>query len=127
MDHDSTPSVNIFVTTRYLTGIDVRVGKGRYRNTHIVTVSPRFQIHNLSPFKMQIAQRCYANSFQDPEAEATHLQAFPKSTLAFHWPRLDFDQLLCVRLVQDKTNTSQWSGGFPIDDVDSFHVTGTHC
>ena len=104
------------------------MGKGRYRNTHIVTVSPRFQIHNLSPYKMQIAQRCYANSFQDPEAEATHLQAFPKSTLAFHWPRLDFDQLLCVRLVQDKTNTSQWSGGFPIDDVDSFHVTGTrHC
>ena len=73
---------------------------------------------------MQIAQRCYANSFQDPEAEATHLQAFPKSTLAFHWPRLDFDQLLCVRLVQENNKTSQWSGGFPIDDVDSFHVTG---
>jgi len=35
---------------------------------------------------------------QDPEAEATHLQAFPQSSLAFHWPRLDRDQLLCIRL-----------------------------
>ena len=26
----------------YIIGIDVRLGKGRYRNTHIVTVSPRY-------------------------------------------------------------------------------------
>ena len=52
------------------------------------------------------------------------MQAFPESTIAFHWPRLDFDQLLCIRLMLDKT--TQWSGGFAIDSVDSFHVTVRH-
>ena len=83
----------------YLIGIEVRTGKGRYRDTLIVTLSPRFQIHNQSPYKIQIAQQCFATTFHDLEAEATHLQAFPKSSLAFHWPRLDRDQLLCIRIL----------------------------
>ncbi len=131
----------------YLIGIEVRIGKGRYRDTLIVTLSPRFQIHNRSPFKIQIAQECFASTFYDPEAEATHLQAFPESSLAYHWPRLDRDQLLCVRIMdvpppsmptqssaslasmtsssslwtKDLT-TTMWSGGMIIDKVDSFHV-----
>ena len=67
----------------YVIGIEIRIGKGRYRDTLIVTLSPRFQLHNQSQYKLQITQSCFANTFQDPEAEATHLQAFPKSTLAF--------------------------------------------
>ena len=116
----------------YLIGIEIRIGKGRYRDTLIVTLSPRFQLHNQSQYKLQIAQGCFATTFQDPEAEATHLQAFPKSTLAFHWPRLDFDQLLRVRIMNlpisqpalssmnvDETKSltaamSHWSGAFII-------------
>ena len=59
----------------YLIGIETRIGKGRYRDTLIVTLSPRFQLHNQSQYKLQIAQSCYATTFQDPEAESTHLQA----------------------------------------------------
>ena len=117
----------------YLIGIETRIGKGRYRDTLIVTLSPRFQLHNQSQYKLQIAQSCYATTFQDPEAESTHLQAYPKSTLAFHWPRLDLDQLIRVRML-DMPNSlssvasltssegsnaptgsiSHWSGAFMI-------------
>ena len=48
----------------YIVGIEVRMGKGRYRNTQIVTLSPRFQLHNLSPYRIQYSQRCFATSFQ---------------------------------------------------------------
>ena len=106
----------------YIIGIDVRVGKGRYRDTLIVTFSPRFQLHNLSQHKVQLSQRCFATTFHDLEAEATHLQAYPQSCLAFHWPRLDRDQLLCLRLLDAEGSTTMWSGGFSIDRVDSFHV-----
>lgn len=118
------PSDSRRVSRIYIIGIDVRVGKGRYRDTLIITFSPRFQVHNQSPFKMQFSQHCFASTFHDLEAEATHLQAFPQSCLAFHWPRLDRDQLLCLRLInEDITGTTTlWSGGFVIDRVDSFHV-----
>ncbi len=103
------------------------------------------------------------------------MQAYPQSSLAFHWPRLDRDQLLCIRFLfklwpfiflhdnshkslnyftdafyfrlidhvcdprgpQRKVSTgshtttcsddvSNWSGGFEIEKVDSFHVTVRH-
>ena len=36
----------------YIIGIDVRVGNGRYRDTLIITLSPRFQVHNQTSFKV---------------------------------------------------------------------------
>jgi vacuolar protein sorting-associated protein 13D len=48
----------------YIVGIEVRMGKGRYRNTQIVTLSPRFSLHNLSPYRIQYSQRCFASTFQ---------------------------------------------------------------
>ena len=114
------------VSRIYIIGVDVRVGKGRYRETLIITLSPRFQVHNQTSFKMQMSQRCFATTFTDLEAEASHLQAYPQSCLAFHWPRLDRDQLLCLRLLdingQQENVTSLWSGGIVVDKVDSFHV-----
>ena len=100
------------VSRIYIIGVDVRVGKGRYRETLIITFSPRFQVHNQTSFKMQMSQRCFATTFHDLEAEASHLQAYPQSCLAFHWPRLDRDKLLCLRLmdINDQETTSLWSG-----------------
>ena len=105
----------------YTIGIEVRAGKGRYRDTQIVTLAPRFQLYNQSSHRVQFSQSCFANTFSDPAAEATHLMALPQSSLAFHWPRLDRDQLLCIRLLD--VSGCQWSGGFAIEGVTSFHVT----
>ncbi len=105
----------------YIIGIEIRAGKGRYTDTHIITLTPRFQLHNQSQHKIQFAQKCFSTNFKDPEAEASHLLAYPQSTFAFHWPRLDRDQLLCIRLLD--VPDCQWSGGFAIEGVSSFHVT----
>ena len=105
----------------YIVGINVRPGRGRYRLTTVITLSPRFQLYNQSQHKIQFSQHCFATSFQDPGAEKTFLTAHPASSLAFHWPRIDMDQLLCMRLLD--VPGSQWTGGFLIERVDSFQLT----
>lgn len=116
------PNDNNRVSRIYIIGIDVRVGKGRYRDTLIVTLAPRFQVHNQTSYRVQFSQRCFATTFHDLEAEASHLQAFPQSSLAYHWPRIDRDQLLCLRVVEENGAVTLWSGGMVIDRIDSFHL-----
>ncbi|KAJ9601170.1 hypothetical protein L9F63_000690, partial [Diploptera punctata] len=111
---DSRPDI------MYVIGIDVRPGRGRYRATNIVTLSPRFQLHNKSTYQLQFAQRCFATTLNDPGAQATYLKAVPDCCLPFHWPRLDKEQLLCVRLLD--VPSSLWSGGFLIDTNNSLHI-----
>jgi vacuolar protein sorting-associated protein 13D len=53
---DSRPDI------MYVIGINVRPGRGRYRSTNIVTLSPRFQLHNKSTYQLQFAQRCFATT-----------------------------------------------------------------
>ena len=47
----------------YVVGVDVRPGRGRYRDTYMVTFSPRFQIENRSSHELIIAQKCFSTSF----------------------------------------------------------------
>ncbi|XP_071526978.1 intermembrane lipid transfer protein VPS13D [Panulirus ornatus] len=104
----------------YIVGIDVRPGRGRYRDTYMVTFSPRFQIENRSSHELIIAQKCFTTSFTDPRAQSTWLRAIPGCWLPFHWPRLDKEQLLCICL-QDVLGC-YWSGGFFIEKIDSFYI-----
>jgi len=46
----------------YLMGVEVKQGRGRYRHTHIVTLSPHFQLHNRSNHTLQFAQKCFATT-----------------------------------------------------------------
>lgn len=41
----------------YIIGVEVRAGSGRYEDTHIVTLTPRFQIENHSSYKLEVTQR----------------------------------------------------------------------
>lgn len=41
-------------------GISVAKGKGRYRDTHIVTFAPRYLLDNSSTHKLAFAQREFA-------------------------------------------------------------------
>ena len=50
----------------YIVGVDVRPGRGRYRDTYMVTFSPRFQIENRSSCELTIAQKCFISSFVSP-------------------------------------------------------------
>lgn len=49
------------VTRKFLIiGIDVKKGKGRYRDTHIVTFAPRYLLDNRSSHKLAFSQREFA-------------------------------------------------------------------
>lgn len=49
-----------------------------------------------------------------------YISTLPGSSVVFHWPRNDYDQLLCVRLMD--TSSCTWSGGFQVNIPKSFHV-----
>ncbi|XP_055691450.1 intermembrane lipid transfer protein Vps13D isoform X2 [Lutzomyia longipalpis] len=104
----------------FVIGIDVRRGRGRYAKTSVVTFSPRFQLYNRSRYKLQFAQKYFATTLTDPLAKSTFIEAVPDCHLPFHWPRLDKEQELCVRLpdVQD----CLWSGGVPIQESLSVYI-----
>jgi len=102
-------------------GISVRRGWGRYLHTHIVTVAPRFLLINKTrKLRLSVAQR-HATSFSsDQHGNNCHLTIVPGSSIIFHWPRIDLDTLLCVKLADEPT--CQWSGGFVINRTDAFHI-----
>ncbi|GAB0099028.1 Vacuolar protein sorting-associated protein 13D [Sergentomyia squamirostris] len=104
----------------FVIGIDVRRGRGRYAKTSVVTFSPRFQLYNRSRYKLQFAQKYFATTLTDPLAKSTFIEAVPDCHLPFHWPRLDKEQELCVRLpdVED----CLWSGGVPIQESLSVYI-----
>ncbi|XP_035236927.1 vacuolar protein sorting-associated protein 13D isoform X1 [Anguilla anguilla] len=103
----------------YNIGINVRKGKGRYRDTHIVTFAPRYLLDNRSSHKLAFSQREFARGkgTENPEG---YISTLPGSSVVFHWPRNDYDQLLCVRLMD--TQNCTWSGGFEVNKPKSFHV-----
>ncbi|XP_054931274.2 intermembrane lipid transfer protein VPS13D isoform X1 [Dermacentor andersoni] len=102
----------------YTIGVEIRQGRGNYMCTNYVVLSPRFLIDNQSSSVVQIAQRFATKELHQ---HRHHISlAKPKSNLPFHWPRVDLDNLLCVRLVD--TPGCMWSGGFKIDELNSFHI-----
>ncbi|XP_037336994.2 intermembrane lipid transfer protein VPS13D isoform X1 [Pungitius pungitius] len=103
----------------YNIGISVRKGKGRYRDTHIVTFAPRYLLDNRSTHKLAFAQREFARGKGTTNPEG-YISTLPGSSVVFHWPRNDYDQLLCVRRMD--TPNCTWSGGFEVNKPKSFHV-----
>ncbi|KAG9337681.1 hypothetical protein JZ751_028331 [Albula glossodonta] len=103
----------------YNIGINVRKGKGRYRDTHIVTFAPRYLLDNRSSHKLAFSQREFARGKGTANPEG-YISTLPGSSVVFHWPRNDYDQLLCVRLMDVQNCT--WSGGFEVNKPKSFHV-----
>ncbi|UYV65050.1 VPS13D [Cordylochernes scorpioides] len=101
----------------YIIGLEVRRGRGRYQDTHILTFAPRYQINNRTSFKLEISQKINGMT---PDKMCV-LQAMPSSTIPFHWPRFEQENLLCVRLPEVKDCC--WSGGFKIRiSSDAFHI-----
>uniref|UniRef100_A0A672ZCY6 Vacuolar protein sorting 13 homolog D n=1 Tax=Sphaeramia orbicularis TaxID=375764 RepID=A0A672ZCY6_9TELE len=103
----------------YNIGISVRKGKGRYRDTHIVTFAPRYLLDNRSTHKLAFAQREFARGKGTANPDG-YISTLPGSSVVFHWPRNDYDQLLCVRLMD--TPNCTWSGGFEVNKPKSFHI-----
>ncbi|XP_029434245.1 vacuolar protein sorting-associated protein 13D isoform X2 [Rhinatrema bivittatum] len=103
----------------YNIGIDVKKGRGRYVDTCMVTFAPRYLLDNKSTHKLAFAQREFARG-QGTSNPSGYISTLSGSSVVFHWPRNDYDQLLCVRLM-DVPNC-MWSGGFEVNKNNSFHI-----
>ncbi|KAG8434275.1 hypothetical protein GDO86_012595 [Hymenochirus boettgeri] len=103
----------------YNIGIDVKKGRGKYRDTCMVTFAPRYLLINKSSYKLAFAQREFARG-QGTNNPDGYISTLSGSSVVFHWPRNDYDQLLCVRLM-DLSNCI-WSGGFEVNKNSSFHI-----
>ncbi|XP_041275721.1 vacuolar protein sorting-associated protein 13D isoform X1 [Onychostruthus taczanowskii] len=103
----------------YNIGIDVKKGRGRYIDTCMVTFAPRYLLDNKSSYKLAFVQREFARG-QGASNPDGYISTLPGSSVVFHWPRNDYDQLLCVRLM-DVPNCI-WSGGFEVNKNSSFHI-----
>lgn len=57
---DANNAPQVFIVLLSNAGISVRKGKGRYRDTHIVTFAPRYLLDNRSTHKLAFAQREFA-------------------------------------------------------------------
>ncbi|XP_050302982.1 intermembrane lipid transfer protein Vps13D isoform X2 [Anthonomus grandis grandis] len=106
----------------FIVGIEVRQGRGKYRGTHIISISPRYQLHNRSSYKLVFAQSYLVkeNNGETPSNQKSFLKALPNSYTPFHWSSLDKPQLLCVS-IEDIPDCC-WSGGFKIDSNNSMHI-----
>ncbi|XP_015503783.1 vacuolar protein sorting-associated protein 13D isoform X2 [Parus major] len=103
----------------YNIGIDVKKGRGRYIDTCMVTFAPRYLLDNKSSYKLAFVQREFARGRGTSNPDG-YISTLPGSSVVFHWPRNDYDQLLCVRLM-DVPNCI-WSGGFEVNKNNSFHI-----
>ena len=104
--------------TVYEFGIDIRNGRDLYRDTKIVTITPRYQIENLSSYRLEFAQKCMTSA--ESAEQQNVISILPKSNVAFHWPRTDRDRLLCVRIAS--IPNCFWSGGFAVEPSTSFYL-----
>ncbi|KAL6436334.1 hypothetical protein ACFW04_004699 [Cataglyphis niger] len=98
----------------YLISVATRAARGRYRATTVVTLSPRYQLHNKSSYTLELAQKCFTTTVSHLDAQATYITTMPECHMPFHWPRLDKDLLLCVRITN--VPDCMWSGGIRLDD-----------
>lgn len=111
----------------YYIGIDVRQGKGRLRRTNFIFLSTRYMISNQCSYDLSIAQRHIVRAMlqtgDHSDLEQNCLNVLKHSSVAFHWPRSDLDQLLCVRVINNRQYKHvYWSGGILIDRVNAFHI-----
>ncbi|XP_076824042.1 intermembrane lipid transfer protein VPS13D-like isoform X2 [Clavelina lepadiformis] len=103
----------------FFVGISVQRGWGRYLHTKIVTLSPRFRLFN----KTCSRRLSFSQKIRDTSnlgGAFSHLTIASESSCVFHWPRVDLDNLLCVRLADEPY--CHWSGGFSINKTNSFQV-----
>lgn len=97
-------------------GVEVKRGHGRFHQSKVITLMPRYAMVNATEHLLQ---------FMQVRASGRIEQLRPDQRLPFHWPRPDEPHRMCVRFAKP---SCEWSTSFPIHDVGTFHVKlhGSH-
>ncbi|TKR63468.1 hypothetical protein L596_027295 [Steinernema carpocapsae] len=96
----------------YNVGVDVRQGQGRYKDTQVVLLTPRYQLDNQSSHKLSLTHYEYVGR------PNKHVLIDSKCNMIWN-ENFEDKPMLCLR--QDKVK--HWSLPFRIDQIGSFHVT----
>ncbi|CAF4309622.1 unnamed protein product, partial [Rotaria sp. Silwood2] len=101
----------------YSISIDVHFGNGHMKKTKFIFFNARYIICNQSLYDLLIRQQ------HIPDDDSNWLHVSRHATVAYHWPRTDIEQLLCVRVIDDNQfQLVHCSGGFQIDCINAFHI-----
>ena len=143
----------------YYIGIEVKKGRGIFKDTNFIYFTTRYYLVNKSSKDLLLAQYYAIENERKQSAYLWHhdstssrsnmsssrqqtsqllnqekqideikklncLVLLQNSMVQFHWPRTDRDQLLSTKLKNDFDYN--WSGGFKIDEVDTFYLNLRH-
>uniref|UniRef100_A0A1I7RJH2 Ricin B-type lectin domain-containing protein n=1 Tax=Bursaphelenchus xylophilus TaxID=6326 RepID=A0A1I7RJH2_BURXY len=99
-------------TQIYNIGVEVRQGTGRYKDTQVVLLAPRYRLNNQSSHEIYVS---HPDEISQPSKQVC-LAA--RSNLIWH-ESFEDKRMLCAK----RLDTNHWSCPFRIDQVGSFHVT----
>ncbi|KAF6021741.1 hypothetical protein EB796_019945 [Bugula neritina] len=100
----------------YNIGIEVNKAVRKYEDTTMVTLVPYNKVINKSSHRIAFTQKVFTQS----DNNSTFHASLPGASHAYHWPRHDLDQLLCIKILD--VPSTLWSGGFRIDQLNSIVI-----
>lgn len=77
--------------------MEIKKGSGRHQVTRLVAFVARFQLENRTSFKLAYLQRHLIPKEKLTVVAKDSPIIYPGAIIAFHWPRADLDQLLCIK------------------------------
>ncbi|VDN88002.1 unnamed protein product [Brugia pahangi] len=104
--HDQHP------TQIYNIGVEVRQGTGRYKDTQVVMLTPRYVLSNQTSFGLSLS---HIDRIDQPNE---HVKVASKCSLIWN-ENFEDNRMICVK----RDDVKYWSCPFRIDLISSFHVT----
>uniref|UniRef100_A0A1I8EVF2 Ricin B-type lectin domain-containing protein n=1 Tax=Wuchereria bancrofti TaxID=6293 RepID=A0A1I8EVF2_WUCBA len=104
--HDQHP------TQIYNIGVEVRQGTGRYKDTQVVMLTPRYVLSNQTSFGLSLS---HIDRINQPNE---HVKVASKCSLIWN-ENFEDNRMICVK----RDDVKYWSCPFRIDLISSFHVT----
>ncbi|KAL3994358.1 hypothetical protein ACH3XW_21415 [Acanthocheilonema viteae] len=104
--HDQHP------TQIYNIGVEVRQGTGRYKDTQVVMLTPRYVLNNQTSFGLSLS---HIDHIDQP---SQHVKVASKCNFIWN-ENFEDNRMICVK----RDDVKYWSCPFRIDLISSFHVT----
>uniref|UniRef100_A0A1I7VNQ7 Ricin B-type lectin domain-containing protein n=1 Tax=Loa loa TaxID=7209 RepID=A0A1I7VNQ7_LOALO len=104
--HDQHP------TQIYNIGVEVRQGTGRYKDTQVVMLTPRYVLSNQTSLGLSLS---HIDHIDQPNQ---HVKVASKCNLIWN-ENFEDNRMICVK----RDDVKYWSCPFRIDLINSFHVT----
>ncbi|KHN80922.1 Vacuolar protein sorting-associated protein 13D [Toxocara canis] len=99
-------------TLIYNIGVEVRQGTGRYKDTQVILLTPRYLLNNQTSYGLSLSHVDYIDQ------PSHHVKMASKCNLIWN-ENFEDKRMLCVK----RDDVKYWSCPFRIDQISSFHVT----